>query len=233
MLELFRLNGYLPLRFFKIKLFFFSFILTISVTSISFSQQSRLSKAINYITEFISSDYYNELKKTNSDLALADTIYKRMLSYEDYNYSEALFALTFAVIPYNKVHIRIPVINSIVAYKLPCAQEDVYEKKNNNLPKRLFFDTPTDEYGDKDKLAHFFGSAYISFAQNFFDFGNVIGYFVEVFEQDFEVQNAIDQRDLQTNNLGNIFGELLKTNKNILPSQVMIIRSLLFLRFHI
>jgi len=221
------------LRFLKIKLLLLILILSLSVTSISFSQQSRLSKAINYITAFISSDYYNELKNTNNDLALTDTLYKRMLIYEDNNYSEALFALTFAVIPYNEVHIKIPVINSVVIYRLPSAPENIYLKKNDNLPKRLFFDTPTDEYGDKDKLAHFFGSAYISYAQNFFDFGNVIGYFVEVFEQDFEVQNAIDQRDLQTNNLGNIFGELLKTNNNILPSQVMIIRSLLFLRFHI
>ena len=221
------------MRFLKIKLLLLILILSLSVTSISFSQQSRLSKAINYITAFISSDYYNELKNTNNDLALTDTLYKRMLIYEDNNYSEALFALTFAVIPYNEVHIKIPVINSVVIYRLPSAPENIYLKKNDNLPKRLFFDTPTDEYGDKDKLAHFFGSAYISYAQNFFDFGNVIGYFVEVFEQDFEVQNAIDQRDLQTNNLGNIFGELLKTNNNILPSQVMIIRSLLFLRFHI
>jgi hypothetical protein len=120
-----------------------------------------------------------------------------------------------------------------VIYRLPSAPEKVYQKKNDRLPKRLFFDTPTDDYGDKDKLAHFFGSAFISYAQNIFDFGNLIGYFVEVFEQDFEVQNAIDQRDLQTNKLGNIFGELLKENKNILPSQVMIIRSLIFLRFHL
>ena len=156
-----------------------------------------------------------------------------MLNYENYNYSEALFALTFAVIPYNAIQLNIPLINSIVTYKLPSAPDDIFTKKNENLPRRLFFDTPGDNYGDKDKLAHFFGSAFISYAQNIFDFGNLIGYFVEVFEQDFEIQNSIDIRDLQTNKLGNIFGEMLKKNKNLLPSQVMIFRSFLFLRFHI
>jgi len=221
------------LRFFTLKLLLLVSILIFLAGSSSFPQQSKLYKAINYISTFIASDYFNNLKNTNNDLALIDTIYLRMLKFENFNYDEALFALTFAVIPYNEVHINIPVINSIVIYRLPSAPEGVYKKKNDSLPKRLFFDTPTDDYGDKDKLAHFFGSAFISYAQNIFDFGNLIGYFVEVFEQDFEVQNAIDQRDLQTNRLGNIFGELLKENKNILPSQVMIIRSLIFLRFHL
>ena len=221
------------MRFFTLKLLLLVSILIFLAGSSSFPQQSKLYKAINYISTFIASDYFNNLKNTNNDLALIDTIYLRMLKFENFNYDEALFALTFAVIPYNEVHINIPVINSIVIYRLPSAPEGVYKKKNDSLPKRLFFDTPTDDYGDKDKLAHFFGSAFISYAQNIFDFGNLIGYFVEVFEQDFEVQNAIDQRDLQTNRLGNIFGELLKENKNILPSQVMIIRSLIFLRFHL
>lgn len=185
------------------------------------------------MSAFIASDYFKDLSKTNNDLALADTLYLRILKYENYNYSEALFDLTFTVVPYNKVRIKIPLIKSVVTYRLPSSPEEIYLKKNDNLPKRFFFDTPMDDYGDKDKLAHFFGSAFISYAQNIFDFGNLIGYFVEVFEEDFEVQNSIDQRDLQTNNLGNIFGEMLKENKDILPSQVMIFRSLLFLRFHL
>ena len=222
-----------PLRLFRTNFLLFIIVISISGGSISFPQQSRLSKAINYISTFISSDYFKELKKTNNDLALADTIYLRMLKYENYDYLNTLFELTFAVIPYNKVHVRIPFINSIVVYRLPCAPDSIYRGKNNNLPRRFFFDTPRDNYGDKDKLAHFFGSAYISYAQNFVDLGDLIGYFVEVFEENFEVQNAIDQRDLQTNTLGNLFGEMLRKDKSILPSQVMIIRSLLFLRFHL
>ncbi|MHB1688619.1 MAG: hypothetical protein ACYCVH_14795 [Ignavibacteriaceae bacterium] len=199
----------------------------------SFAQQSKLSKAVNYISNFIASDYFKNLKSTNNDLALADTIYLRALKYDNYNYREALFDLTFAVIPYNKVHVRIPLLNAIVVYRLPSAPEKVYKLKNKNLPKQLFFDTPQDNFGDKDKLAHFFGSAFISYSSNIFDLGDLIGYFIEVFEQDFEVQNSIDPRDLQTNKLGNIFGNILKHNKNILPSEVMLIRSLIFFRYHL
>jgi hypothetical protein len=221
------------LRFFTTGILLSISILIILNSPGSFAQQSRLYKAVDYLSTFIASDYFNSLKKTNNDLALTDTIYLRMLKYEDYDYTETLFALTFAVIPYNEVHLRIPLINSIVIYRLPSAPEEIYKRKNDHLPRQLFFDTPQDNYGDKDKLAHFFGSAFIAYAQNIFDFGDLIGYFVEVFEQDFEVQNAIDQRDLDTNILGNFFGEMLKKNKYLLPSQVMIIRSLLFIRFQL
>ncbi|HED05989.1 MAG TPA: hypothetical protein ENI61_04830, partial [Ignavibacteria bacterium] len=40
-----------------------------------FAQQSNLSKAVNYLSGFIASDYFRELKKSNNDLALVDTIY--------------------------------------------------------------------------------------------------------------------------------------------------------------
>ncbi len=216
----------------KKKLIFFIFILA-TFFSNTFPQQSKLSKALNYLSGFIASDYFKDLSLTNNDLALADTIYVRALKYDNYNYQEALFDLTFAVIPYNKVRVEIPLIDAIVVYRLPSAPGNIYLLKNKNLPKELFFDTPQNGFGDKDKLAHFFGSAFISYSSNIFDLGNLFGYFIEVFEQDFEVQNSIDPRDLQTNKLGNIFGEILKHNKNIMPSEVMIIRSLIFFRYQL
>lgn len=209
-------------------------IITLSFLPTSaFSQQSNLSKAVNYLSEFIGSNYFKNLRLTNNDLALTDTIYLRALKYDDNNYQEALFDLTFAVIPYNKVRVEIPLIDAVVVYKLPSASENIYLMKNSNLPRYLFFDSPQNNYGDKDKLAHFFGSAFLSYSSNIFDLGNLFGYFIEVFEQDFEVQNSIDPRDLQTNKLGNIFGEILKHNKRILPSEVMLIRSLIYFRYQL
>ncbi len=202
------------------------------ITSFNFAQQSNLSKAVNYLSEFIASGYFKELHKTNDDLALADTIYLRAVHYTNYHYSSALFDLIFSVIPYNKVNIRIPLAGLILPYHLTSDIDSVFDKKNENLPKRLFFDSPENNYGDKDKLTHFFGSAYLEYASNFFDLGDLIGYFVEVFEQNFEIQNSIDFRDIETNYLGNMFGEILKKNKNILPSQVMMVRTLFYCRYN-
>ncbi len=204
-------------------------IISITLQLPIFPQQSKLSKGVNYISEFIASDYFKDLSKSNTDLALVDTIYLRAVHFKNYDYSEALLALTFAAIPYRKVPIRIPLLNIRLKYPLTSAGDSVFHIKNQNLPKELYLDTPTGDYGDKDKLAHFFGSAYISYISKIFDLGNLIGYFVESFEQKFKVQSAADPRDMRTNNLGQFFGRILKRNKSVLPSQVFIIHNMQFI----
>ena len=212
------------------------FILLITFFSIFsaeiFPQQSSLSKGVNYLSEFIASDYFMNLKKKHSDLELTDTLFLRAVRFKNYDYSEALLSLTFATVPYKEVPIQFPVIG-VLNYPLISANDSVFSLKDENLPKYLFYDTPNGNYGDKDKLAHFFGSAFLSYTSNIFDLGDLIGYFVESFEQSFKVQSIIDQRDLRTNKLGNIFGDALKKNKNILPSQIMIMKSLSYFRYNI
>ncbi|MFZ0456379.1 MAG: hypothetical protein WCE54_05835 [Ignavibacteriaceae bacterium] len=197
-----------------------------------YPQQSTLSKGVNYLSEFIASDYFLNLKKTNNDLELADTLFLRAVKYKDYNYSEALLALTFATVPYKEVPIQFPLIG-ILDYPLVSANDSVFLVKDKNLPKDFFYDTPKGSFGDKDKLAHFFGSAFISYSSNIFDLGDLIGYFVEVFEQSFKVQSSVDTRDLRTNKLGNIFGDILKKNENALPSQVMLMKSLSYFSYNL
>ena len=189
-------------------------------------QQSKLSKSVNHISAYIASGEFVRLKNNLDDLHVVDSIYSQVLKQTDFDYSEALLSLTFGTVPYREVPIQIPVIKLILNYPLISASDSIYNLKNENLPRYIFFDSPKNNYGDKDKLAHFFGSAFISFSSNIFDLGNAIGYFVEVFEESFKVQSSIDKRDLSTNKIGNFFGTLLKKNKNILPSQIIILGTL-------
>lgn len=191
-----------------------------------FAQQSTLSKGVNYLSEFISSDYFSELKKENTDLALVDTIYIRAIHFYNYDYQEALLALTFTTIPFQRVPLVIPLIKSRLYFPLISANDSISKLKNQNLPAHLFYDSPDDEVGDKDKLAHFFGNAFIGYAENILNLADVFGYFVEVFEEDFKSQSKIDFRDVDVNWYGVLFGDILETNKNILPSQIMTLRSL-------
>ncbi len=196
-----------------------------------FSQQSSLSKSVNYLSEFISSDYFNNLHIENDDLSLVDSIYLRSIEFNRSNISEALLSLTFGTIPYKEIPIKIPLINGIIYFPLISHNDSIFTLKNKNLPIDLLFDTPENEFGDKDKLAHFFGSAFLSYNSHFFDFGTVFGYFVEVFEENFKVQSSIDDRDLMVNNLGRIFGKILKANRNILPSRIFLLSSLFYFRY--
>lgn len=191
-----------------------------------FPQQSSLSKGVNYLSDFIASDYFLELKIEYNDLNLVDSIYTRAIQFYNYDYQEALLTLTFTTIPYRRVPLVVPIIKSRIYYPLVSSNDSISILKNQNLPAKLFYDSPTGKGGDKDKLAHFFGNAYIGYAENILNLADVFGYFVEVFEEDFKSQSKVDFRDIDVNWYGILFGEMLETNKNILPSQIMTLRSL-------
>lgn len=207
----------------------FLFISLMSMPFI-FPQQSSLSKGVNYLSEFIASEYYLELRRENSDLALVDSIYLKAIRFYKNDYEEALLALTFTTIPYQEVPILLPLLKIRLYYPLISASDSIANIKNKNLPSRLFYDSPDNDYGDKDKLAHFFGNAFIGYAENILKLADVFGYFVEAFEEDFKAQTEVDFRDVDINWYGVLFGDMLEMNKDILPSQIMIIRSLRYFR---
>ncbi len=117
-------------------------ILIFVSTSSAYSQQSALSKGVNYLSEFIASDYFLELKKETTDLILVDSIYKRAIHFYQNDYEEALLALTFTTIPYRRVPVVIPLIKSRLYYPLISANDSISNLKNQNLPSKLFFDSP-------------------------------------------------------------------------------------------
>jgi len=196
------------------------------LTSQIFPQQSNLSKGVNYLSEFIASEYFVELKNTNSDLSLVDSMYLRAIEYYNYDYQDALLALTFATVPFRRIPLVVPLIKARIYYPLISSSDSISNFKNLNLPGRLFYDTPDDKEGDKDKLAHFFGNAFIGYQESVLKLAGVFGYFVEVFEEDFKVDSKVDFRDIDVNWYGVLFGDMLEINKKILPSQVMVLRSL-------
>ena len=189
-------------------------------------QQSNISKEVNYLSSYIASDHFLELRERIGDISVTDSLYKEALKRMQNDISESLLALMLTTVPYREVPIQIPIVKLIVTYPLISADNEIFLKKNENLPRYLFFDTPNDNYGDKDKLAHFFGSAFLSYESNIFDLGKLIGYFVEAFEESFKVQSSVDIRDLDVNDYGRLFGTLLKSNKEILPSSIILFRSL-------
>jgi hypothetical protein len=201
---------------------------TLIVMPLSFSQQSNISKAVNYISSYIASEDFIHLKNEVGDLFATDSIYVTALKFKENNYSEALLALSAATLPYKEVPIVIPLINLVWNYPVISANDSIYNLKNKNLPTNFFYDTPQNEYGDKDKLAHFFGFAFLEYSTLIFDFGNLIGNFIEAFEEDFKIQSSIDYRDLEVNFLGKCFGKLLKKDKSLLPSQVFVMRTLYY-----
>ena len=57
-----------------------------------------------------------------------------------------------------------------------------------------------------------------------------MGILIELFEETFKVEGYIDYRDLLADDLGTVFGDMLKNNNELMPSQVLIIYNLFFIR---
>ena len=191
------------------------------------AQVPHLFNAVDSITKQIASRH----DFGTNDLFTVDSIYLHASDLNKGDIPETFLSLTFAVIPYNKVPIRVPLIHTSIVFPLICSVDSIYRLKNKKLPSTLFYDTPME--GDKDKNAHFFGSAFISYSSNILDLGDLIGYFVEVFEESFEVQNQVDPRDMEANTLGQTFGRIVKKHKNVLPSQIMILKTLYHIRMNL
>ena len=193
------------------------------------SQVKHLFYAVDSLSKYIAAKEYNQI----NDLYAVDSIYLHAKAQLKGDLSETFLSLTFAAVPFNNVPIKLPLIHLILNFPLMSSIDSVFKLKNHNLPARLYFDTPYDDYGDRDKNAHFFGSAFISYSSKVIDLGDLIGYFVEVFEESFEVQNQVDPRDIQANQLGNLFGKIIKKHKNVMPSQVLILKTLYQIRMNL
>ena len=146
----------------------------------------------------------------------------------EYDHSEALLLLTFVTLPFNEFPFELPLINVQFGIPLPSASDSVFNIKTANLPKQFFFDSPKTNFGDKDKIAHFFGNAFLSNNVGFFNLSKFLGILVELIEDAFSAGGFIDFRDVTINHLGELFGTLLNDNENILPSDVLKIYSILF-----
>ena len=206
------------MKYFCYKLLFLFLILCLPIAA---QVKPTFRNGVIYLSKFISSDYYLNLKSKTTDIDLVDTLYLRSVKFYNFDYSEALLALTFACLPYKEMHVKIPVVPITLNLHLPAVESPLFDTKTRNLPSKLFFDTPPNAFGDKDKLSHFFGNAFIEYNFPIFNLSKFLGIFVEKFEETFYVEGAMDKRDLYVNGLGAKFGKDLNKNNTIFPSDIL------------
>lgn len=197
-----------------------------------FQSQQRYEKSfaggILFLSNYIASDDFKELKKNYSDLDLTDSLYYKALKFWEGDVSESLLSLTFACLPFNIIKLDLKLFK--LDLFLPSPNQQVFQKRLENLPSKLFFNSPTNDFGDKDKLSHFFGNAFLHYNVSLFNFSKFMGIFVEKTEQSFFSNGGFDKRDIIANHLGEIFSEMLKLNKHSKPSKALLIYQILYFR---
>ncbi|MEG8947336.1 hypothetical protein [Rosettibacter firmus] len=186
---------------------------------------------LHYLSDYISSVEFQNLKENINHTQLVDSIYLKALKFFNNDISEALLCLTFSCLPFEKIRLRF-LFDIQLAIPLPSPPNEVFKKRLNNLPQKLFFDSPRTESGDKDKLSHFFGNAFLSYNTGSFNLSKLIGIFVETIEDAIFIDGSYDMRDILINYLGSLYGNVLRNKKNILPSDILKIYQLLFIRIY-
>ena len=172
------------------------------------------------IRAYVRDARFRELTHRCGDLRAIDGIYLKALKIADHNIGRALFLSMMAVLEHQKIDIKMPIVSS-VPLPLTFEEDSLFKARIRNLPSRVYPDTPKGEEGDRDKLQHFFASAYLSYASESSDITRTTGNLVEWGEAKFVVGGADDRRDKRANKHGESFGRDLLSVKTLLPSDYL------------
>ena len=190
-----------------------------------------LQSAVYFLSDFIASPKFSELGNHYSDLELIDILFHEAVKFYNNDYSEALLALSVATLTFNEMSVTLPILKLKFNLPLPSIDDSTFATRLENQPGIILKDSPKTANEDKDKLPHFFGSAFLSYNVRFFNLSKFIGILVELFEDTFKVQGKVDNRDMIANSLGDLFGAALNDNPKVLPSRVLQMNILFFCKY--
>jgi len=201
----------------KIIIFWLAILIILPlIKQIKAQNSTDLSDAVYLLSKYIASGNY--LSNTHNTLYGIDSIYLKAKLIQKDDISETLLSTTFAALPFDHIPLVLPILNAKINIPLPAVEENLFIVKNENLPSGFLIDNKN-QNGDKDKISHFFGNAFISHSISFINLSDFLGLIIELFENTFYVEGSIDARDIIINRLGQKFGEDLKKDSTLLPSQ--------------
>jgi len=201
-----------------------------SVKAKSLPDNTRLKSSVIKINRYLNSLRFYKIRLNEGELAAIDSLFSKSVELNSGDTSEALLALTFALLPFREMNLKTPLVNGQLTLLLPTLTEYEFKNRLESLPHNFLADSPFEKNCDTDKLSHFFGNAFLGYNLNFFNLNEFLGIFVESFELTFKIDGAFDERDLAVNTYGNLFGKLLVSGKKVFPSDIIKIYSLKFLR---
>jgi hypothetical protein len=180
----------------------------------------QLVKDVRRIRRYVRNARFDEFRRLCGDLRAADAIFQKALKIVEYDVGRALFVAFMATIEHQRIDLRVPVVGT-VGLPLTFEEDSLFLLRFRNLPSRLYHDTPATPFGDRDKLQHFFGSAYLAYAAESPELARSTGSFVEAGEASFVVGGVDDPRDRRANQQGETFGHDLLYVRNLLPSDYL------------
>lgn len=173
------------------------------------------------LKRYLRSEKFRLMKERLGDHRAVNEIYRRALEITNGDHTEALFISTLAVMEHRKVGVRIPLLKIPVYLPLTSEGESAFQARISQLPSHFYADSPRNEAGDRDKLQHFFGSAFLAYSSRSRGLTNLVGDFVEWAEEEFIIGGSSDTRDQRANLQGIEFGLALGVRPLALPTEFL------------
>lgn len=170
------------------------------------------------LKRYLRDERFYDLRKSYDDTLAVDAIYDRALLIADGNIKQALLISTLAVMDHRRLGFGFPLIGALY-FPLTFESDSLFRRRRTHLPKKVLDDNP--RASDKDKLQHFFGSAYITYATGSNVIAKWIGDLLETGEESFVLGGRDDIRDRLANEKGRTFGSMLMRYPDLLPSDVL------------
>ena len=169
------------------------------------------------LKDFIRSGEFAAWREYAGDARAVDAIYVRAMALTANNTSLALLAATVATFDHYVVGLDVPVLSLV--FPLSNESREDFAARVRNLPSDFYPDTPPGNHGDRDKLQHFFGAAYIAMSFESRGAAQRVGDFVEAGEEAVIIDGVLDSRDERANWNGTEFGIALLSNNRRYPSE--------------
>jgi hypothetical protein len=171
------------------------------------------------LKEYVRSEELARAREAHGDLYAVDCVFDRAMRLCWNNVSEALLLSAFALMDHRRVGVRLPLIGAILWFPLTSEFDGEFRERVDALPSRLYADTPPGSGGDRDKLQHFFGSAFLTVLTESAEGADRVGLFIEWGEDQFIVGGVNDERDVRANRQGERFGLRLLSDPDARPSR--------------
>lgn len=167
------------------------------------------------LREYVKSDEFAEFRRTSGDRRAVDRIFREALHLSWGNRGEALLLSMLATFDHRIIGVRL-MFGAVLWLPLTGEFPEDFNRRVSALPRILYPDTPPE--GDRDKLQHFFGSAWLTIALGSDSTADTIGEFIEDGEELAIVGGVRDPRDLRANRDGQRFALALDNDLSVLPS---------------
>ena len=171
-----------------------------------------------HLKRYIRDDRFYDLRKTLDDTLAVDAIFDRAMLIADGNVQHALLIATFSVMDHRTMGFKVPLVGSVYV-PLTFENDSLFRLRRTHLPSKVLSDKL--RASDKDKLQHFFGSAFIAYSTNSNSIAEWIGDLFEIGEDRFVLGGQDDARDKMANKKGREFGLRLLRDGDVLPSDVL------------